>query len=126
MDLPGHTIPQGNPTGMTAMMNKSQELQQLTDHVEDLLGKVADDQSPHVQELRTRVNQTIQSAKTAISRADTIALDALKKAASSADDYVRENPWVAIGVIAGAAASLGFLAGYMTAPRKSFMGMIRR
>ncbi|MEA3159752.1 MAG: hypothetical protein QOD95_1300 [Gammaproteobacteria bacterium] len=108
------------------MMNKSQELQQLTDHVEDLLGKVADDQSPHLQNLRTRVNQTIQSAKTAISRADTVALDALKNAANSADDYVRENPWVAIGVIAGVAASLGYLAGYMTAPRKSFMGMIRR
>ena len=108
------------------MMNKSQELQQLTDHVEDLLGKVADDQSPHLQDLRTRVNQTIQSAKTAMSRADTVALDALKNAANSADDYVRENPWVAIGVIAGVAASLGYLAGYMTAPRKSFMGMIRR
>jgi ElaB/YqjD/DUF883 family membrane-anchored ribosome-binding protein len=108
------------------MMNKSQELQQLTDHVEDLLGRVADDQSPHIQELRTRVNQTLQSARTAISRADTIALDALKNAARSADDYVRENPWVAIGVIAGVSASLGFLAGYMAAPRRSFMGMIRR
>lgn len=114
-----------NATGMT-VMNKSQELQHLTDHVEDLLGKVADDQSPHVQELRTRVNQTLQSAKSAVARAETVALDALKNAANSADDYVRENPWVAIGVIAGVAASLGFLAGYMAAPRKSFMGMIRR
>jgi ElaB/YqjD/DUF883 family membrane-anchored ribosome-binding protein len=111
---------------MTAMMNKSQELEQLTDHVEDLLRKVADDQSPHLQELRTRVSQTIQSAKTAISRADTVALDALKNVASSADDYVRENPWVAVGVIAGVAASLGFLAGYMAAPQRSLIGMIRR
>ena len=108
------------------MINKSQELQQLTESVEGLLGKIADDQSPHLQELRTRVSQTIQSAKTAVSRADTVALDALKNAAGSAEDYIRENPWVAIGVIAGAAASLGFLAGYMTAPRRSFMGMIRR
>jgi ElaB/YqjD/DUF883 family membrane-anchored ribosome-binding protein len=108
------------------MMNKSQELQHLTDNVEGLLGKVADDQSPHLQELRTRASQTIQSAKAAVSRADSVALDALKNAASSADDYIRENPWVAIGVIAGAAASLGFLAGYMAAPRRSFMGMIRR
>ena len=82
------------------MTNKSQELQQLTDHVEGLLDKVADDHSPQVQELRTRVNQAIHSAKTAILKADTAALDALKNAASSADDYVRENPWVAIGVIA--------------------------
>jgi ElaB/YqjD/DUF883 family membrane-anchored ribosome-binding protein len=127
----GHTMLatpclKANTTGMTAMNLKSQELRQLTENVEDLLGKVADDQSPHVQELRDRVNQTIRSAKSAISRADTVALDALKNAASSADDYVRENPWVAIGVIAGVAASLGYLAGYMTAPQKSFMGMIRR
>jgi len=39
---------------------------------------------------------------------------------------VRENPWIAIGVIAGVAASLGFLAGYMAAPQRSLMGMLRR
>jgi ElaB/YqjD/DUF883 family membrane-anchored ribosome-binding protein len=93
------------------MMNISRELQRLTDHADGLLDRVADYGSPQVPELRTRVNQS---------------LDALKHAAGSADDYVRENPWVAIGVIAGVAASLGFLAGYMVAPRKSFMGMIRR
>jgi len=111
---------------MRFKMNTSQELQRLADHAQGLLGEVADDQNPQVQELRTRVNQTIEAAKTAISKADTLALDALKHAANSADDYVRENPWVAIGVIAGVAASLGFLAGYMLAPQKSFMGMIRR
>ena len=47
-------------------------------------------------------------------------------AVADADDYVRENPWVAIGVIAGVAASLGFLAGYLTAPQKSFMARLRR
>jgi ElaB/YqjD/DUF883 family membrane-anchored ribosome-binding protein len=107
-------------------MNKSQQLQHLTNDVEDLLGKVASDQSPQVQELRSRVSQSIESAKSALSRADTAALDTLKQVASSADDYVRDNPWVAIGVIAGVAASLGFLAGYIAAPQKSFMGMLRR
>jgi ElaB/YqjD/DUF883 family membrane-anchored ribosome-binding protein len=126
MDRLCDTILEVKATGMTAMINKSQELQQLTDNVEDLLGRVADVQSPHLQELRTRVSQTIESAKSAVSRADTVALDALKNVAGSADDYVRENPWVAIGVIAGVAASLGFLAGYMAAPQRSFMGMIRR
>jgi ElaB/YqjD/DUF883 family membrane-anchored ribosome-binding protein len=53
-------------------------------------------------------------------------LDKLKQVASSADDYVRDNPWIAIGVIAGVAASLGFLAGYIAAPQKSLMGMLRR
>src|SRR5580692_3279482 len=107
-------------------MDKSQELQQLTGHVEGLMSKVANDQSPQLQALRSRVTDTIESAKSALAKADSAALDAIKNAANSADDYVRENPWIAIGVIAGVAASLGFLAGYMAAPQKSFMGMLRR
>jgi ElaB/YqjD/DUF883 family membrane-anchored ribosome-binding protein len=105
-------------------MNKSPELQQLAGQVEGMMSKVAQDHSPQVEELRTRVADTLQSAKNSI--ADGAAMDMLRNAASSADDYVRENPWVAIGVIAGFAASLGFLAGYMAAPQKSFMGMLRR
>ena len=107
-------------------MNRSQELQQRSGHVEGLMGKIAQDQSPQVEELRSRVSDTIQSAKSAIAKADGAAMDVLRNAASSANDYVRENPWVAIGVIAGAAASLGFLAGYLAAPQKSLMGMLRR
>jgi ElaB/YqjD/DUF883 family membrane-anchored ribosome-binding protein len=108
------------------MMNKSQELQQLTGHVEGLMNKVANDQSPQLEELRSRVTDTIESAKSTIAKADSAALDAIRNAASSADDYVRENPWVAIGVIAGVSAAVGFLAGYMAAPQKSLMGMLRR
>jgi ElaB/YqjD/DUF883 family membrane-anchored ribosome-binding protein len=107
-------------------MNKSQELQQLSEHAEGLMSKVASDHSPQVQELRSRVSDTIKSAKDSIAKADGAAMDVLRSAASSADDYVRENPWVAIGVIAGVAASLGFLAGYLAAPQRSLMGMIRR
>ena len=107
-------------------MNKSPELQQLTGQMEGMMSKVAQDHSPQIEELRTRVADTIQSAKSSIANADGAAMDMLRNAANSADDYVRENPWVAIGVIAGVAASLGFLAGYLTAPQKSFMGMLRR
>lgn len=92
-------------------MDKSQELQQLSGHTEDL---------------RTGVTDTLDSAKTAIAQANSAALHAIRNVASSADDYVRDNPWVAIGVIAGVAASLGFLAGYMAAPQRSLMGMLRR
>jgi ElaB/YqjD/DUF883 family membrane-anchored ribosome-binding protein len=99
-------------------MDKSQELQQPGGHAEDL---------------RSRMTDTLDSAKTAIAQADSAALQTIRNVASSArnvassaDDYVRDNPWVAIGVIAGAAASLGFLAGYMAAPQRSLMGMLRR
>ena len=107
-------------------MDKSQELQQLTGNMEGLMSKVASDRSPQLEELRSRVTNTIESAKSAIAETDSAALDAIRNAASSADDYVRENPWIAIGVIAGVSASLGFLAGYMAAPQRSFMGRLRR
>ena len=82
--------------------------------------------SQQAQELRSRVSDTVQSAKDAAAKANNAALDVLKNAASSADEYVRENPWMAIGLIAGVSASLGFLAGYLVAPQRSFMGMLRR
>jgi ElaB/YqjD/DUF883 family membrane-anchored ribosome-binding protein len=88
-------------------MNETQQPQQLSGQVEGLMS-------------------TLASAKTAIAKADSAALHAIRNVAGTADDYVRENPWVAIGVIAGIAASLGFLAGYMAAPQRSFMGMLRR
>jgi ElaB/YqjD/DUF883 family membrane-anchored ribosome-binding protein len=107
-------------------MSKSEELQQLSGHVTGLMSKAADDSSPQLKELRTRVSDTIESARAAIARADSAALDAVRNVASTADQYVRENPWVAIGVIAGVAASVGFLAGYMAAPQRSMLGMRRR
>ena len=83
--------------------------------------------SPQAQELRSGVADTIQSTKSSFDKANNAALDVLKNAASSADDYVRENPWMAIGVIAGVSAAVGFLAGYLVAPQqRSFMGMLRR
>jgi ElaB/YqjD/DUF883 family membrane-anchored ribosome-binding protein len=88
-------------------MNESQQPQQLSGRAEGLMSK-------------------LDSAKTAIAQADAAALHAIRNVASSAEDYVRENPWVAIGLIAGVAASVGFLAGYMAAPQRSMMGMLRR
>ncbi|HEX3948900.1 MAG TPA: hypothetical protein VHW95_03505 [Steroidobacteraceae bacterium] len=82
--------------------------------------------SQQAQELRSRASDTVQAAKDAAAKANNIALDVLKNAAGSADEYVRENPWMAIGLIAGVSASLGFLAGYLVAPQRSFMGMLRR
>jgi ElaB/YqjD/DUF883 family membrane-anchored ribosome-binding protein len=82
--------------------------------------------SQRAQELGSRASDTVQAAKDAAAKANNAALDVLKNAASSADEYVRENPWMAIGVIAGVSASLGFLAGYLVAPQRSFMGMLRR
>jgi ElaB/YqjD/DUF883 family membrane-anchored ribosome-binding protein len=98
-------------------MSDSAELRELTAQVEDLLGKMGSIQTPEVQALRDRVNQAISSAKSAMSDAGEGAADAIKNALVSADDYVHQNPWIAVGVVAGIAGAVGFLAGLVATPK---------
>lgn len=77
-------------------------------------------QTSEVQTLRDRVNQTASSAKSALSEAGEGVVDAVKNAMVSADDFVRENPWIAVGVVAGVAGAVGFLAGLVAAPKKRY------
>jgi ElaB/YqjD/DUF883 family membrane-anchored ribosome-binding protein len=84
------------------------------------LSAQAQDHTPDAQAVRDRVNQTVSSAKSAISEASEGAIDAIKNVMVSADDYVHENPWVAVGVVAGIAGAVGFLAGLVAAPRKRY------
>jgi ElaB/YqjD/DUF883 family membrane-anchored ribosome-binding protein len=101
-------------------MAESPDFHQLSSEAEELLGKLGNIQTPDAQALRDRVNQAFTSAKSAISDAGEGAADALKNALVSADDYVHENPWVAVGVVAGIAGAIGFLAGLVAAPKKRF------
>jgi ElaB/YqjD/DUF883 family membrane-anchored ribosome-binding protein len=86
----------------------------------ELHESTAQAQTPDVQGLRDRVNQTVSSAKSAMSEVGEGAADAIKNAMVSADDFVHENPWVAIGVVAGIAGAVGFLAGLVAAPKRRY------
>jgi ElaB/YqjD/DUF883 family membrane-anchored ribosome-binding protein len=102
-------------------MDNSTELNDLTGQAEDLLGKLGNIQNtPEVQALRDRLSRALSSTKSAISDASESAADAVKNALVSADDYVHENPWIAVGVVAGIAGAVGFLAGLATAPKPRF------
>ncbi len=86
----------------------------------DLHESTAQAQKPEVQSLRDRVHQTASSAKSAMSEAGEGVVDAIKTAMVSTDDFVRENPWIAVGVVAGIAGAVGFLAGLVAAPKKRY------
>jgi ElaB/YqjD/DUF883 family membrane-anchored ribosome-binding protein len=101
-------------------MTDSANFQELRAQAEELLGKLGKSQAEEGQALHARVSQAFGSAKSAISDASEGAADAIRNALVSADDYVHENPWVAIGVIAGVAGAVGFLAGLAAAPRKRY------
>jgi ElaB/YqjD/DUF883 family membrane-anchored ribosome-binding protein len=101
-------------------MDNSTELHDLTAQAEELLGKLANVHTPDVQALRGRLKKALSSTQSAVSAATQSTAEAVKNALVSADDYVHENPWIAVGVVAGIAGAVGFLAGLATAPKSRF------
>ena len=99
-------------------MNNPQILDDLTNDVDELLGKLGTDQGPEIRDLRDRVARTIAETKSAISQAGKDAGETLKNYAVSVDDYVHDSPWLAIGTAAAAAAALGFIAGTVFASNR--------
>jgi ElaB/YqjD/DUF883 family membrane-anchored ribosome-binding protein len=101
-------------------MTDSPDFNALSTQAEELLGKLGNIATPEAEALRDRVSQAFDSAKSAISDASDGAADMFKNAMVSADDYVHENPWIAVGVVAGIAGAVGFLAGLVAAPKKRY------
>ena len=99
-------------------MSKSQILANLTNDVEDLLGKLGSDLSPEVRELRDRLGKGIAETKKSAARAGAEANSVLRNYADVADDYIHDSPWLAVGAAAAAAGILGFVAGTFLAPNR--------
>ncbi len=81
---------------------------------------IASNQSIDTAAARDRVSDALASAKNTFNEFSDNAAQTIKKAAASTDGFVRDNPWIAIGVTAGVAGAVGFLAGLLSAPRKRF------
>ena len=76
----------------------------LANDVEELLKATAAQSGEKIAEARTR-------AQAAIARARSVAVEQGKQAAQVTDQYVRENPWAAIGVSAAIGLLVGLLIG---------------
>jgi ElaB/YqjD/DUF883 family membrane-anchored ribosome-binding protein len=85
------------------------EIKNLIADVEDLVARIADLKDADVARVRTKVMRAVDAAKESVSgNADTLRRQA-QKAASGADDYVRESPWQAVGLAAVVGAVVGIL-----------------
>jgi ElaB/YqjD/DUF883 family membrane-anchored ribosome-binding protein len=91
----------------------AEEVQNLIADVEDLVARLADLNDADVASLRNKVISTIAATKESLAdRAGTFKRQA-QNVWSEADDYVRESPWVAVGL----AALVGAVAGILVARR---------
>jgi ElaB/YqjD/DUF883 family membrane-anchored ribosome-binding protein len=88
----------------------SSEIKSLIADVEDLMARIADLKDADVVRVRGKVQRAVDATKQSLADgADAIRQHA-QSAASTADDYVRDNPWQAIGIAALVGAVVGILA----------------
>lgn len=88
----------------------SGEIKSLIADVEDLMARIADLKDADVVRVRGKVQRAVEAAKESLAgSADTLRQQA-QKAASTADDYVRDSPWQAVGIAALVGAVVGILA----------------
>ncbi len=88
----------------------SGEIKNLISDVEDLMARIADLKDADVVRVRGKVQRAVDATKQSLSdSADSIRRQA-QNVAGTADDYVRESPWQAIGIAALVGAVVGILA----------------
>lgn len=78
---------------------------------EELLRATASQAGEKITEIRLRAEANLQSAKARLVIAEAAIVERTKAAARATDDYVRANPWRAVGIAAGAGLVIGLLVG---------------
>jgi ElaB/YqjD/DUF883 family membrane-anchored ribosome-binding protein len=76
---------------------------------EELLKATAGAAGDRVNAARARAEETLRAARQKLSQVDDMVIGRAKDAARATDDYVRENPWGAVGIAALAGLVVGVL-----------------
>jgi ElaB/YqjD/DUF883 family membrane-anchored ribosome-binding protein len=88
----------------------STEIKSLIADVEDLMARIADLKDADVVRVRGKVQRAVEATKESLAEgADSLRRQA-QKVVGTADDYVHESPWQAIGIAALVGAVVGILA----------------
>ena len=85
------------------------DLKVVVADAEELLRATATQAGEKVSAARERIQASLATAKVKLTDAERALLEKSKLAAKATDEYVRENPWQAVGVAAVAGLVLGVL-----------------
>ena len=89
------------------------EFTTVLSEAEVMLKKAASETGEKARDLRSQVESKLLQAKLRLQEIEGTAVDHAKAAARATDDYVRDNPWQAVGI----AAAIGFLLGLVVSRR---------
>ncbi len=88
----------------------SSEIKNLIADVEDLMARIADLKDADVVRVRGKVQQAVDATKQSLADGTDALRQRAQDVASTADDYVRQSPWQAVGIAALVGAVVGILA----------------
>ena len=83
----------------------------LVADAEDLAKVTANQTGEKIAALRGKIQQTAADLKPRLTEAETALRERSSAAVTSADNYVRAQPWAAVGVAAGIGLIIGLLVG---------------
>jgi ElaB/YqjD/DUF883 family membrane-anchored ribosome-binding protein len=82
----------------------------MTD-VDELVKATASQTGDKIAEVRGRVQQAAAQLRPRLAEAQVVLQNKAAVAVDTADDYIHDNPWTAIGVAAGVGLVIGLLVG---------------
>lgn len=85
------------------------DLKAVVNDAEELLRETENQAGERIEEIRARATESLGSARERLRAAGADLGMRARAAGQSADDYVHENPWPAIGVAAGIGLLVGLL-----------------
>lgn len=85
------------------------DLKTLIGDAEELLKASASQAGEKFAVARQKIEQTLVEGKKSLADAEKLLVKKGKEAADVADDYVRENPWGAVGIAASVGLVIGLL-----------------
>ena len=78
--------------------------------VEDLIARIADLKDADVVRVRGKVERAVDATKQSLADSADLIRQHAQNAANTADNYIRESPWQAVGIAALVGAIVGILA----------------
>ncbi len=93
---------QPNPIG--------RDIQNVVSEAQDLLKTVKDEGASRLEDVKSKVASQYDAAREKFGEIQSTVQDGAKSAMTTTDQYVRANPWRAVGIAAAAGAVIAFLA----------------
>jgi ElaB/YqjD/DUF883 family membrane-anchored ribosome-binding protein len=87
----------------------ARDVQNVVSEAQELLKTVKDEGASRVDEVKSRVSGQYEHARARIGEINTTVQEGAKVAMTTTDEYVRSNPWRAVGIAAAAGAIIGLL-----------------